>query len=47
VLEPGDDGDGDEPVAFEATEIFSAHGAAGDLAEFAFEDDDPSTNRFR
>jgi hypothetical protein len=27
----------------EATEIFSAHGAAGDLAEFAFDDDEQST----
>jgi hypothetical protein len=38
-----DDDDSDEA---EATEIFSAHGAAGDLAEFAFEDDDQSTGRF-
>lgn len=37
-----DDDDSDEG---EATEIFSAHGAAGDLAEFAFDDDD-HTGRF-
>ncbi len=38
-----DDDDSDEG---EATEIFSAHGAAGDLAEFAFDDDDQGTGRF-
>ncbi len=37
------DDDSDEA---EATEIFSAHGAAGDLAEFAFDDDDQNTGRF-
>lgn len=36
----------DEEDEGEATEIFSAHGAAGDLAEFAFDDDDQSTGRF-
>lgn len=39
------DWDDDEDEG-EATEIFSAHGAAGDLAEFAFDDDDASTGRF-
>lgn len=29
----------------EATEIFSAHGAAGDLAEFAFDDDEHTKRR--
>jgi predicted lipid-binding transport protein (Tim44 family) len=39
------DWDDDEDEG-EATEIFSAHGAAGDLAEFAFDDDEQSTGRF-